>query len=131
MAEVYSAAGMKAWSFRFDTPMPNAREMEGVNHGAEVAFTMLNSTGTLGPLPKFQVYKVLSEAIGRAYINFVYSGDVNGGDDDEKGGLPYWPSYGEEKVNMVLNAGKIEVEKDDHREEGMKFINGISRELLA
>lgn len=131
MAEAYTAAGMKVWSFRFDTSMPNAREMEGINHGAEVAFTMLNSTGTLGPLPKFQAYKELSEAIGKAYTNFVYSGDVNGGGGDEKGGLPYWPSYGEEKVNMVLSAEKIEVERDDYRKEGMKFINGISRELLA
>lgn len=118
--------------------MPNAKEMEGVIHGAEVAFTMQNSTGTLGRLPEHARNKDLSEAIGRAYINFVYSGDVNddgsgdtSGEQGEVGRLPYWPSYDKGSVNMVLKAGGSEVEKDDYRDEGMKFINGISRELLA
>lgn len=108
-----------------------------MNHGAEVAFTLQNSTGTLGPMPEFAGYRNLSEAIGRAYINFVYEGDVNersvDGEEEGKGvgRLPYWPSYDERKVNMVLNAEKTELERDDYREEGIKFINSISRELLA
>jgi carboxylesterase type B len=132
MVEAYSAAGLKAWSFRFDTPMWNARPVEGVNHGAEVAFTLQNSTGTLGALPEYSGYRALSEGIGRAYITFINKGDPNGDDEGHRvGHLPYWPSYEKGKVNMVMKANKIEVEEDSWRKEGIEFINGISGELLA
>jgi carboxylesterase type B len=133
MAEAYTDAGVKVWSFQFDTPRWDAKPLEGANHGAEVAFTLQNNTGTLGALPEYLGYRELSEGIGRAYVNFVNFGNPNGGNESGigVGQLPYWPSYGERKVNMVLNANKTEVEEDDWRKEGIEFINGISRELLA
>jgi len=134
LAQAYSSASAKIWSYRFDTPSWKAKPNEGANHGSEVPFTLQNNTGTLGPLPGFEKHKYLSEAIGRAYINFVNSWDPNYGKYEEQWGvarLPPWPDYGESAVNMVLNANQTIVEADDWRKEGIDFINSISKELLA
>jgi carboxylesterase type B len=133
VAEVWTAAGAKVWSMRFDTPSWNAKDSDGSKHGVEVVFTFQNMTGQLGPMPQFKHYKTLSEAIGRAYIGFVNRYDPNpvhrtGGDE---GWLPKWPNYGERVANMVLNANGSYVEGDYWRKEGIEFINRISRELLA
>ena len=59
---------------------------------------------------------------------------VNGLDPNHGGAsLPVWPTYAEGGVgrNMVLNSNDTYVEEDTFREEGIAFINSISRELLA
>jgi carboxylesterase type B len=133
VAEVWTAAGAKVWSMRFDTPSWNAKESDGSKHGVEVVFSFQNMTGALGPLPQFEHYKRLSEGIGRAYVSFVNRFDPNpvNGTGGREGWLPRWPSYGERNGNIVLNANGSYVEEDDWRKEGMSFINSISRELLA
>ncbi|KAJ8126536.1 hypothetical protein O1611_g7102 [Lasiodiplodia mahajangana] len=97
-----------------------------------VAFSFQNITGTLGPLPEFQSHKDLSDSIGRAYLNFVYSHDPNAKDTGVRTGLPLWPTWTATRPsNMVLNATQHKVEKDQFRERGIAFIQSISRELLA
>jgi carboxylesterase type B len=133
VAQAWSSASGKAWSFRFDTPMWNATDADGTKHSSQVVFTLGNNTGLLGPLSQFQHYKTLSDQIVAAYVRFVNRFDPNPGSDESRDHprLPYWPSYGVDAQNMVLNANKTLLEKDDWRKEGIDFINGISRELLA
>jgi cholinesterase len=38
---------------------------------------MQNISGALGPLPKYESYRKLSQEIDRAYISFVYDHDLN------------------------------------------------------
>ncbi|KAF2433680.1 alpha/beta-hydrolase [Tothia fuscella] len=135
LAEVWTKHGAKVWSMRFDTPMWNAKDSDGSKHGTEVVFSFQNITGLLGPLPKYKHYQHLSEGIGKAYVSFVNRFDPNprGLDGLEAGErlLPKWPTYGERKGNMVLNANGSYVEDDTWRWVGIDFINGITRELMA
>ena len=100
-------------------------------------FSFQNISGALGPLPEYQSYKDLSLSVGKAYASFVNSHQPNGAVKGSGGrgnvtGLPTWPKYtlGARK-NMVLNANGSFAEDDTFRREGIKFINSISRELLA
>jgi carboxylesterase type B len=131
MAQVYTKSGQRAWSYRFDTPMWDAKPSDGSRHAIDLEFTFQNNTGLLGPLPQFQSHRKVSEGIGAAYISFVNRWDPNVVGSSFESALPSWPSYAEKPVNMVLNASHIHVEMDDWREEGMAFINTISRELLS
>ncbi|KAH7065374.1 carboxylesterase [Macrophomina phaseolina] len=133
MAETYAAASQAVYSYRFDTPLWNASAATGANHFANVVFSFQNISGALGP---YESYKELSFGIGRAYANFVATGDPNGvgGEADGKPQLPEWPRYevGAPK-NLVLNANESFVEEDTWRREGIAFINSreVSRELLS
>ena len=133
--EEFARSGEGVWSYRFDTPTWNASVWTGVPHFVNVVFSFQNVSGALGPVPEFESYRALARGIGGAYVNFVNGGDPNavGGDGTGDGGgvLPAWPKWSEEKVNMVLNANGSFVEEDDFRSEGIDFINGIDRELLA
>jgi carboxylesterase type B len=131
MAQFYTKAGQRVWSFRFDTPLWDAKPSDGSRHAIELVFTFQNNTGTLGPLPEYQHHRRVSEGIGAAYVSFVNKWDPNMVGKNFESALPQWPSYVERPVNMVLNANHIHVEVDDWREEGMAFINSISRELLS
>jgi len=132
VAEYYTRTGNDVWSFRFDTPSWNQSAPISVPHFVNVVFSFQNISGALGPLPKYQTYKELSTSIGRAYVNFVVSGDPNGGSRSNSTGLPRWPRYSlEAPTNMVLNSNGSFVEADTWRKEGVAFINSISRELLA
>lgn len=131
VALAYAGAGQRVWSFRFDTPLWNAKESDGARHGAEVVFTFQNITGELGPRPEYQRYKELSDGMGAAYVNFVNRYDPNDANNSSQSALPRWPSYSEKPVNLVLNANHVHLESDDWRAKGMAFINSISRELLS
>jgi carboxylesterase type B len=137
VAQSWTKAGVKAWTFRFDTrPWDQSAPHLGVKHGVEVTFSFQNMTGKMGPYSEFSHYRILGEKWGAAYVNFVLRADPNppGGKGYENVGvatLPYWPSYRAKPVNMLLNATKITVEKDGYRKEGIEFINGITRELMA
>lgn len=132
----------EVYSYRFDTPLWNATAPVSVPHFVNVVFSFQNISGALGPLPEYQSYKDLSLNIGRAYARFVSSHDPNadagateyagGTSGSNFTGLPTWPKYdvGAPK-NMVLNSNGSFVEDDTWRPEGVAFINGISRELLA
>ncbi|OJD34367.1 carboxylesterase family protein [Diplodia corticola] len=134
MAEAYAAAEQDVWSYRFDTPLWNAPAATGANHFCNVVFSFQNISGALGPYPS---YKELSLGIGRAYANFVATGDPNGrtnGTGEAVAALPHWPKYElAAPVNMVLIANGSFVEDDTWRKEGIAYINthGVLRELLS
>jgi len=137
VAQAWTKARVKAWTFRFDTrPWNMLAAHEGVKHGVEVTFSFQNITGNMGPYNQFKHHRTLGEKLGAAYINFVARADPNpvGRKHTNSEGvatLPHWPSHDQESVNMVLNATETKLENDDFRIEGIKFINGISRELMA
>ncbi|MCJ1312992.1 hypothetical protein MMC25_006668 [Agyrium rufum] len=129
--EEYVKGGETVYSYRFDTPLWNASVTDGVKHFVNVVFSFQNISGALGPLPQYQSYKDLSVSIGKAYTGFVNYGDPNRGAGGQTG-LPMWPEYGTgQPRNMVLNSNGSFVEADDFRQEGIAFINSVSRELLA
>ena len=123
------------YSYRFDTPYWNASAIQkpvAVYHFVNVVFSFQNISGALGPLPKYQSYKDLSESIGKAYASFVNWHHPNGAGSKNVTGLPTWPKYSLDKpTNMVLNSNGSWVEDDTWRREGIAFINSIDRELLA
>ncbi|KAI7016238.1 hypothetical protein KC355_g4057, partial [Hortaea werneckii] len=136
--EFVSGGVEDVFSYRFDTPLWNDTPPIGAQHFDNVVFSFQNISGALGPLPEFENYRELSRGIGRAYASFVWEGQPNGalgvtgGDDGNVTGLPLWPRYElESPKNIVLNANGSWVEADTWREEGIAFINSISRELLA
>ncbi|KAI1130999.1 Alpha/Beta hydrolase protein [Nemania abortiva] len=126
----YAAAAQPVYSYRFATrPWGAAETEDGVQHFVNVAFSFQNITGALGSLPS---HKDLSDSIGRAYLNFIYSHDPNVGETGVRTGLPDWPSWtATSPSNMVLNATRPEVESDRFRERGIAFIQSIARELVA
>ncbi|KAI7318250.1 hypothetical protein KC315_g10129 [Hortaea werneckii] len=122
------------FSYRFDTPLwNNTSPPIGAKHFDNVVFFFQNISGALGPRPEFEHYARLSRGIGRAYASFVAEGQPNGvGGGGNVTGLPFWPRYElDAPTNLVLNANGSWVEADTWREEGIAFINRISRELLA
>lgn len=140
MCELYTGAGQKVWSYRFDTPLWNASTPVVVKHFDNVVFSFQNISGALGPLPEYKSYRTLSKDIGTAYARFVGTGDPNGSGVLAGNGssnatatdLPYWPQWTDGKrVNIVLNSNGSFIEDDTFREDGIRFINTISRELLA
>ncbi len=127
VCQEYTSKGLDVYSYRFAQRPWNATEEEGVEHFVNVAFSFQNISGALGPLPEHQSYRDLSTSIGKAYANFAHSHDPNG-----RTGLPGWPKWtAQGPVNMVLLANGSWVEQDTFREQGIAFINSISRELLA
>lgn len=142
-AREFVAGGVdNVFSYRFDTPLWNDTPPIGAQHFDNVVFSFQNISGALGPLPEFENYRMLSRGIGRAYASFVWEGQPNGaqgvtggiggGKGDNLTGLPFWPRYELDRpTNIVLNANGSWVEADTWREEGIAFINSISRELLA
>ncbi|KAI8627323.1 alpha/beta-hydrolase [Xylariaceae sp. FL1651] len=142
MAELYTAAGMPVYSYRFDQRPWNGNELDGVKHFVNVAYSFQNISGLLGPRPKYDSHARLAKAIGQAYVNFVNHLDPNGvaADDDNADAtrearlLPYWPVYNLEKpTNMVLNATENWVEEDTWRKEGIAFMTTpeVAKELLS
>ncbi|KAK6002215.1 hypothetical protein QM012_001853 [Aureobasidium pullulans] len=132
MAELYSEAGQKVFSYRFDTPLYNATIPGSVKHFDNVMFSFQNISGAMGPLPQYHYYRTLSTGIGKLYANFVGIHNPNGVNATNGTGLPYWPQYSiDTPTNLVLNATASLVEADTFRSEGISFINSIWRELLA
>lgn len=154
LAQQYVSAGIaQVYSYRFDTQLwNNTTPPIGAKHFDNVMFSFQNISGALGPLPEFESYRRLSRSIGEAYASFVASHQPNGavsaststaaaaggsagdveGQVNNATSLPFWPPYELARpMNMVLNASGSWVEPDTWREEGIAFINTISRELLA
>lgn len=134
MAEFYTRAGLDVYSYRFDTRLYNQSAEAGVPHFDNTYFSFQNITGWLGPLPANAGAGRIANAIGKAYVRFVYSLDPNPTKNATGELLPHWPKYDIlHPTNMVLNATWPHVEADTFRKEGMDFINTeyVSRELLA
>ncbi|KAI1844528.1 hypothetical protein JX266_009415 [Neoarthrinium moseri] len=137
MAELYTSAGVAAYSYRFDQRLWNGPEWDGVKHFQNVAFSFQNISGLLGPSPSYDSHRKLAMAIGQAYIHFVNDLDPNGKQGiqyKEPSLLPRWPAYSlGSPTNMVLNATKSWIEDDTWRKDGISFINtpGVAKELLS
>lgn len=132
MAELYTKAGQKVYSYRFDTPLYNATVPGSVKHFDNVMFSFQNISGAMGPLPQYQSYRTLSSGIGKLYANFVGTHNPNGVNTTNGTELPYWPQYNiDAPTNLVLNATASFSEPDTFRKQGISFINSIWRELLA
>lgn len=74
--------------------------------------------------------------IGRSYVDFVNWDNPNCRSEGGMGvssvsRLPYWRTDGEERVNVVWNSNQPGIKKDDCRKEGIEFIKGLTRKLLA
>lgn len=133
MCEQYTAANTSdIYSYRFDTPLWNATTPIYIKHFDNVVFSFQDISGALGPLPEYESYKALSLSIGKAYANFVGTHNPNGLGGGNQTGLAEWPKWTpDQPQNIVLNSNGTFVEADTWREEGIAFINSISRELLA
>lgn len=132
MAELYTAASLPVYSYRFDQRIWSGAEWDGVKHFENVAFSFQNISGLLGPSPEYDNHRKLARAVGEAYVHFVNELDPNG--KGEGGLLPTWPVYElEAPKNMVLNATVSWVEDDTWRKEGIDFINTpeVSKEMLG
>ena len=133
VAQEWTAAGQIVWSFRFDTPAWDAKENEGALYGVEVGYVFQNIAGKLGDLRAMKAHLMVAESIGTYYVNFINRHDPNPAVDYQTGSvdLPKWPVYKDEAVNMAFHPDGLHTEKDDWRSEGIRFINSISREILA
>ena len=138
LCQEVAQADIPIYSYRFAQRPWNATQEMGVQHFVNVAFSFQNISGALGPLPQYQSYRDLSTSIGRAYANFATYNDPNGlggpntNNNSDATGLPPWPRWeADNPENMVLLANGSWVESDTFREQGIAFINSISRELLA
>ncbi|KAF2097525.1 carboxylesterase [Rhizodiscina lignyota] len=133
-AEFYTRAGLDVYSYRFDTRLYNQSAELGVPHFDNTYFSFQNITGWLGPSPKYDADMRLANAVGKAYVRFVYNLDPNPMTNSPDELLPHWPKYDiHHPTNMVPNATWPHVEADTFRKEGIDFINTqyVSRELLA
>ncbi|RWA05932.1 hypothetical protein EKO27_g9168 [Xylaria grammica] len=139
MAELYTAAGVPVYSYRFDQRPWNGDEWDGVKHFVNVAYSFQNISGLLGPSPEYDSHARLARAIGQAYVSFVNYLDPNEATAKSDGEveaelLPHWPVYDLNKpTNMVLNATKNWVEEDTWRKEGIAFMMTpeVAKELLS
>jgi len=141
MAELYTAAGMPVYSYRFDQRPWNGNEWDGVKHFVNVAYSFQNISGLLGPSPAYDSHARLAKAIGKAYVSFVNHLDPNhkgrgvSVKEEAHGGvLPNWPKYDLRRPkNMVLNATRNWVEDDMWRKEGIAFMMTpeVAKELLS
>ncbi|KAI1350517.1 lipase [Xylaria sp. FL0043] len=138
MAELYTAAGVDVYSYRFDQRPWNGDEWDGVKHFVNVAYSFQNISGLLGPSPQYDSHLKLARAIGQAYVSFVNHLDPNKAgvknDGVQAEALPHWPVYEVGKPrNMVLNATRNWVEADTWRKEGIEFMMRpeVAKELLS
>lgn len=138
MAELYTAAGVPVYSYRFDQRPWNGAEWDGVKHFVNVAYSFQNISGLLGPSPQYDSHIRLARAIGTAYVAFVNHLDPNeagpGRNSTDAEAMPYWPVYDLDKpTNIVLNATENWVEADTWRKEGIEFMMRpeVAKELLS
>lgn len=138
MCELYASprgGSQPVYSYRFDQRLWNRKDIEGVQHFDNVAFSFQNISGLLGPSPEFDSHTRLARTVGEAYVRFVYDLDPNHRQNaSNSSALPRWPRYDlTHPVNVVLNASRIYLEDDTYRKEGIAFMNSpvVARELLA
>lgn len=132
-----STTGKAAYSFRFDTApsrfplvVTAGLGVGFVQHGADLSWQFrlpYISPTPYPPIPNVTAMKVTSYAMQAAWISFAATGDPN---QHGLSWVPYWPSYGEERVNFVYNSTlddtlNLHIEHDDFREEGIASINDV------
>lgn len=123
--ETWAAHGIRAYSYRFDTPPANTAAWMGVPHFAEVAFVFDNTDGLGYDTSPFDgkpaAYEAVAGLMSRAWAGFIhdpYAAPVVGG--------VVWPEYSlETPRNLVWDArreGLVYVEADTFRARGIWWI---------
>lgn len=129
--ETWAAAGVPAYSYRFNAIPAGIPWSVGVTHFQEVAFVFLNLMG-VGYIPaatppfqgKGQSYADLSRLMDSSWISFVHDLDPNSFRNGGQGVKP-WPAYSLDKPqNFVFDANVTSYpEPDTWRAEGIRLIN--------
>ncbi|KAF2015214.1 alpha/beta-hydrolase [Aaosphaeria arxii CBS 175.79] len=133
--QTWTANGIPAYCYRFNT-IPHGLPAEiGATHFQEVAFVFNNQLGVGYGYPNVsenpfegmpEGYFGLAEMMSAAWIGFVHDGVPSDG-----GAAEFWPSYGEGK-NWVFDANVTGLgyeEKDDWRKEGIALINSWDEDV--
>jgi carboxylesterase type B len=132
--EAWTAHGVDAWSYRFNT-IPNGIPFTiGVTHFQEVAFVFDNTQGlgygelwgTVNPYAnKSESYQELGFLMSSSWASFIHDLDPNGYKGRDSA-TPDWPVYSNDKPeNMVFDTnvtGNAFAEADTWRQEGIRFI---------
>lgn len=133
--QVWAAAGLKAYSYRFNAVPAGLVGM--VPHFQEVSFVFYNLLGVgyvaPGVVPPFQgkgeSYRELSRLMDSSWISFVSDLDPNSFRSRWRangfGGVPLWPAYNVQKPeNFVFDANiTSHPEPDTWRAAGINLIN--------
>jgi carboxylesterase type B len=132
--ETWTANGVPAYSYRFNT-IPNGIPFTtGVTHFQEVAFVFDNTQGlgygelwgTVNPYAnKSESYQELGYLMSSSWASFIHDLDPNGY-KGRNSSTPDWPVYSnDEPENMVFDTnvtGNAFAEADTWRKEGIQFI---------
>jgi carboxylesterase type B len=132
--ETWTANGVPAYSYRFNT-IPNGIPFTvGVTHFQEVAFVFDNTQGlgygelwgTVNPYAnKSESYQELGYLMSSSWASFIHDLDPNGY-KGRNSSIPAWPVYSnDEPENIVFDTnvtGNAFAEADTWRKEGIQFI---------
>ncbi|KIW10074.1 hypothetical protein PV08_11034 [Exophiala spinifera] len=134
--ETWAAAGLPAYSYRFNAIPAWSHQEQGATHFVEVAFAMLNLQGVGYPpvrIPPFQgkpeSYKDLARLMSGHYVSFVASFDPNAWRSGSNAGpfsaVAPWPAYSlTNPQNFVYDANVTShLESDTWRAAGINLIN--------
>lgn len=133
--EAWTAAGVPAYSYRFDTTPAGVPYYEGVPHFQEVSFVFDNVDGlgynalhgTVNPFAnESSSYTQLAELMSKSWASFIYDLDPNGFAGRYEG-ADAWPVYSlEEPQNIVWDGNATGTlayaEPDTFRAEGIQYI---------
>ncbi|KAK5120499.1 hypothetical protein LTR85_006154 [Meristemomyces frigidus] len=131
--EAWTANGVPAYSYRFNT-IPAGLPWEiGVTHFQEVAFVFDNTNGlgynaahsSVNPFAnKSESYTELAKLMSSSWASFIY--DLNPNNfTGRHAGTPDWPVYSDGAQNIVWDANATELaypEPDTFRESGIRWI---------
>lgn len=131
--ETWTAHGLPAYSYRFNTRPAGYNWTDGVMHFQEVAFVFNNvqglgydeEHGTVNPfLNKPKSYYDLADHMSKSWASFIY--DMNPNYASKNASTPAWPKYSlENPQNIVFDAnvtGVAYAEPDTYRADGIRFI---------
>lgn len=132
--ETWTANGIPAYSYRFNTRPAGSDWNAGVQHFAEVAFVFDNTQGlgygpehggTVNPFAnKTKSYYDLADLMSKSWASFIYDLDPNYAGKNTSS--PAWPKYDlQTPQNIVFDAnvtGVAFAEPDTYRAEGIRWI---------
>lgn len=131
--EAWTAHGVPAYSYRFNTIPAGIPWEVGVTHFMEVAFVFDNTQGlgynaahsSVDPFEdKPESYVALAKLMSSSWASFIYDLDPNGF-KGRNAGTPDWPVYSAGAENIVWDANSTELaypEPDTFRESGIRWI---------
>lgn len=131
--QTWSANGIPAYSYRFNTRPAGLPITAGVTHFQEVAFVFDNvngygydaAHGTINPFTnQSALYTDLAKLMSSSWASFIY--DLNPNNfTGRHAGSPEWPEYSVGAENIVFDGNVTELvyaEPDTFRQEGIQWI---------